>query len=240
MRRFNTFAIAGLAALGLTTAACERRSPTADTQGRGYVETRDPSVASETRTETTTTTETETDLDRQPVAGTETTTPMPSDTAAAPSTAPSTGMVAHDSDTAAGAGDIHWVSEDGERTTISDSTLVTRIQQKLKAEGVYDGPTDGRASAETTAALREYQAKRGLPQTGSIDERTASALELEWDKMKVSGSTAGERLDTAGSEMKEGAKELGRDLKGEAHKAGENIEEGAKDVRDFVDDKTTR
>jgi hypothetical protein len=243
MKKFHTFAVAGLAALGLTTAACERRAPTADTQGRGTVESRDPSAPATT---TTTRTEVETDVNRQPVSGTDTTTPAPSGSPAAPSTA--TGSTPYDT-TGMATGtstDIYWVSDDGQRTVISDSMLVTKIQQKLKEAGVYQGETDGRTSAELGPALRQFQAKRGLPQTGVVDERTADAMDVEWDKVQVSGSTAGERLDTAGrdieagaTEMKEGAKELGRDLRDEAKQAGENMEEGAKDVKDFVDpDKT--
>ena len=46
------------------------------------------------------------------------------------------------------------------------------IQERLKAEGVYAGPVDGEVNAQTEAALRAYQQKRGIPVSGAADEAT--------------------------------------------------------------------
>jgi peptidoglycan hydrolase-like protein with peptidoglycan-binding domain len=53
------------------------------------------------------------------------------------------------------------------------------VQECLKAEGVYAGPTDGEMNAQTEAALRAYQAKQGIPASGAADEATLKQLQLE-------------------------------------------------------------
>jgi peptidoglycan hydrolase-like protein with peptidoglycan-binding domain len=44
---------------------------------------------------------------------------------------------------------------------------------------VYAGPIDGEVNAQTEAALRAYQQKRGLPVSGAADEATLKQLQLE-------------------------------------------------------------
>ena len=52
------------------------------------------------------------------------------------------------------------------------------VQQRLQAEGVYDGPVDGEMNAQTEAALRQYQQKQGLPASGTVDEETLRQLQI--------------------------------------------------------------
>jgi peptidoglycan hydrolase-like protein with peptidoglycan-binding domain len=52
------------------------------------------------------------------------------------------------------------------------------VQQRLQAEGVYAGPVDGELNAQTEAALRQYQQKRGLPASGAPDEATLKELQI--------------------------------------------------------------
>jgi peptidoglycan hydrolase-like protein with peptidoglycan-binding domain len=52
------------------------------------------------------------------------------------------------------------------------------VQERLQAEGVYAGPVDGELNAQTEAALRHYQEKRGIPTTGAVDEATLQELQL--------------------------------------------------------------
>jgi len=52
------------------------------------------------------------------------------------------------------------------------------VQQRLQAEGVYAGPLDGELTAQTEAALRQYQAKQGLPVSGAADEATLQRLQI--------------------------------------------------------------
>ena len=53
------------------------------------------------------------------------------------------------------------------------------VQERLKAEGVYAGATDGEMNAQTEEALRAYQAKQGIPVSGAADEATLKQLQLE-------------------------------------------------------------
>jgi hypothetical protein len=64
----------------------------------------------------------------------------------------------------------------------------------LKQEGFDPGPIDGTLGSQTRAALRQYQAKRGLPVTGLPDEATQKALgvQTQTDKEQKRDTTAHE------------------------------------------------
>jgi rare lipoprotein A len=49
---------------------------------------------------------------------------------------------------------------------------VKQAQEALKMEGFHPGPVDGVVGPRTTRALRAYQAREGVPQTGVLDEAT--------------------------------------------------------------------
>jgi peptidoglycan hydrolase-like protein with peptidoglycan-binding domain len=53
---------------------------------------------------------------------------------------------------------------------------IRRLQARLKAEGFYVGPIDGIFNPQIEAALREYQKKNGLSQTGLRDKTTRTPL----------------------------------------------------------------
>lgn len=50
-------------------------------------------------------------------------------------------------------------------------------QKRLKAAGMYNGKIDGIAGPKTTAAVKAFQAKYGLEESGKLDERTRLTLE---------------------------------------------------------------
>jgi peptidoglycan lytic transglycosylase B len=64
-----------------------------------------------------------------------------------------------------------------QRQTISKDNIKL-IQERLTAEGVYAGPVDGELNAQTEAALRQYQQKRGIPVSGAADEETLKQLQI--------------------------------------------------------------
>src|SRR5579883_3147930 len=66
---------------------------------------------------------------------------------------------------------------------------VKQAQQKLKDDGDYKGAIDGKAGPQTMAALKEFQQKNGLSQTGKLDEQTADKLGLS-SMSEGSGSSA--------------------------------------------------
>ncbi len=63
------------------------------------------------------------------------------------------------------------------RTTRSDST-VKRAQEALHAAGYSVGVPDGVAGTRTVAAIRKFQADKGLPVSGTLDDQTLNALGL--------------------------------------------------------------
>jgi uncharacterized surface protein with fasciclin (FAS1) repeats/ABC-type branched-subunit amino acid transport system substrate-binding protein len=56
------------------------------------------------------------------------------------------------------------------------SLSISQLQVELQELGYYSGPIDGRYSAETIAAVRAFQARLGVPQTGLLDATTLRAI----------------------------------------------------------------
>ncbi|HKR54290.1 MAG TPA: peptidoglycan-binding domain-containing protein [Chthoniobacterales bacterium] len=61
------------------------------------------------------------------------------------------------------------------QATRADST-VQEAQQELKEQGYYFGQISGEKDADTTAAIRRFQIRSGLPITGELDEQTLRTL----------------------------------------------------------------
>ena len=53
---------------------------------------------------------------------------------------------------------------------------LTGVQARLKGLGYYRGAVDGAASPELTEAIKKFQAKMGVEETGEMDGATQSAL----------------------------------------------------------------
>lgn len=56
---------------------------------------------------------------------------------------------------------------------------VRAAQQALKDKGMDPGPVDGMMGPKTKAALRDYQKKEGLKETGRLDAETMAKLGVE-------------------------------------------------------------
>lgn len=56
---------------------------------------------------------------------------------------------------------------------------VREAQELLRAAGFDPGPIDGMLGQKTRTALRRYQLKHGLPETGELDELTRKSLGLQ-------------------------------------------------------------
>ena len=52
----------------------------------------------------------------------------------------------------------------------SNPTLVRSAQQALKQKGYDVGSVDGQLGPSTESALRQFQQKEGLPQSGNLDQ----------------------------------------------------------------------
>jgi hypothetical protein len=53
---------------------------------------------------------------------------------------------------------------------------IRQAQRQLQEEGFAPGKIDGMLGTQTRMALQQYQAKRGLPRTGALDDATSRAL----------------------------------------------------------------
>jgi peptidoglycan hydrolase-like protein with peptidoglycan-binding domain len=60
-------------------------------------------------------------------------------------------------------------------------------QERLKAEGFDPGPANGILNPQTETALRQYQEKRGIPVSGSLDEATLRELQLTLPPSGIGG-----------------------------------------------------
>jgi peptidoglycan hydrolase-like protein with peptidoglycan-binding domain len=65
-----------------------------------------------------------------------------------------------------------------EQKQLLSNDNIKLLQERLKAEGVYAGPMDGTLNAQTEAALRQYQEKKGIPVSGAADEATLRELQI--------------------------------------------------------------
>jgi len=53
-----------------------------------------------------------------------------------------------------------------------------QVQERLQAAGFAPGPLDGRLGPQTRTALRQYQQRKGLRVTGTLDTQTLEALRI--------------------------------------------------------------
>ena len=67
------------------------------------------------------------------------------------------------------------------QSTLSDTAVpesqVKQAQQQLKSAGLYKGAVDGKMGSDTQQAIEQFQQKHGLPATGTLDEKTMTALQ---------------------------------------------------------------
>jgi peptidoglycan hydrolase-like protein with peptidoglycan-binding domain len=74
--------------------------------------------------------------------------------------------------------------------------LIRAAQQQLKYSGLYDGSVDGKMGSETQRALRQFQQRHGLRQSGALDGRTMTALQGDTGQV---GSSLAPRGQPSGS-----------------------------------------
>ena len=67
---------------------------------------------------------------------------------------------------------------------VKPSASIKALQQKLGELNYYEGPIDGIAGPQTTAAIKYLQRDAHLPQTGVMNQATTNAM----NKMLISGN----------------------------------------------------
>jgi len=94
---------------------------------------------------------------------------------------------------------------DTPRAMTASEILITAAQQQLKFSGLYDGSVDGKMSSETQRALRQFQQQHGLRQTGTLDEKTYTALQGDGGQVGSSRAPGGQPSTAAGSDHTSGS-----------------------------------
>jgi hypothetical protein len=232
MSILKKISITSLALVSFAVLGCEKRETRTETTST----TTTTPAATETDTMATTDRVPEPLDERQPVAGHESTVPSGSET---PTTASETPTITTTTS------DIYVVRQDGTRTMLHDTVIITDLQRKLSTDGVYQGATDGQTSPELSASIREYQRKHELEQTGTLDRSTAEKLGMKWDQftsaVKEGASDLGSDVKRvsgeAADDVKAGATELGRDIKEGTSDTARELKEGAAKVEDRLDTK---
>ena len=83
--------------------------------------------------------------------------------------------------------------------------LITAAQQQLKFSGLYSGSVDGKMGSETQRALRQFQQQHGLRQSGTLDEKTYTALQADTGQVGSSLAPGGQPSGAAGSDYTSGS-----------------------------------
>ena len=58
----------------------------------------------------------------------------------------------------------------------SKSDKVSKIQSRLKSWGYFSGPVTGYYGTQTTEAIKKFQKKHGLPESGQADDKTLTLI----------------------------------------------------------------
>lgn len=66
-----------------------------------------------------------------------------------------------------------------------DERQIRQIQQALNKKGFHAGNADGTWGEETRQAVRNFQKAQDIKQTGQLDERTVSALGVQFDQASL-------------------------------------------------------
>ncbi len=107
------------------------------------------------------------------------------------------------------------------------SEEIKAIQLRLTERGFYSGTADGVMGPETVSALRRFQEKNGLDDSGEPDERTLEKLGLEKDKEKGLIARMGGGMKTAGLAVEKGVVTAGQTVGHAGQVAGQKTAEGA-------------
>jgi hypothetical protein len=93
------------------------------------------------------------------------------------------GMGAEEAATPAAAQETHATADTAvSSAALSTDNLTQTVQKYLKALGYDPGNTDGEANMQTSIAISQFQAEKGLPVTGEVTPQLAGILAAEVDK----------------------------------------------------------
>ena len=74
---------------------------------------------------------------------------------------------------------------------------IQQAQQQLRAQGLYNGSIDGQLGPEMRTALKQFQQRNGLPQTGTLDQQTSARLSQSSNNLSPTPTSGSTMPDTA-------------------------------------------
>ncbi|MEZ5361299.1 MAG: peptidoglycan-binding domain-containing protein [Bryobacterales bacterium] len=107
---------------------------------------------------------------------------------------------------------------------------IRRAQKKLQKQGLYNGSVDGIAGPETMEAVKAYQRKEGLPETGYLDAKTLDEMDI-----KVRNHTDRNALEKAAHATEEGVRKGGEATGKGIHAAGRGTHSTGEPVDNAMD-----
>jgi len=90
----------------------------------------------------------------------------------------------------------------GQQGTMQNGQLtspanIQQAQQQLRAQGLYNGSIDSQLGPEMRTALKQFQQRNGLPQTGTLDQQTSARLSQSSNNLSPTPTSGSTMPDTA-------------------------------------------
>jgi peptidoglycan hydrolase-like protein with peptidoglycan-binding domain len=104
--------------------------------------------------------------------------------------------------TGASPGMTPGAASNGQQGTMQNGQLtspanIQQAQQQLRSQGLYNGAIDGQLGPEMRTALKQFQQRNGLPQTGALDQQTSARLSQSSNNMSPTPTSGSTMPDTA-------------------------------------------
>lgn len=103
----------------------------------------------------------------------------------------------------------------------STGSLVKEVQRRLKDWGYYNGAVDGKYGQMTINAVKSFQQRHGLSQTGTVNEKTAEKLGVSlsgWTPSSSSSSSSSSKSTGTSGDMYLMAQCIYGEARGEPYK----------------------
>ncbi|MCB9383252.1 MAG: peptidoglycan-binding protein [Bryobacterales bacterium] len=112
----------------------------------------------------------------------------------------------------------------------AQAATIRRAQKKLQKQGLYQGPVDGVAGPETMDAVKAFQRKEGLPETGYLDAKTLDEMDVKV-KSHADRNTLEKAAHATGEGVRKGGEATGKGI----HAAGRGTHASGEPVDNAVD-----
>ena len=85
----------------------------------------------------------------------------------------------------------------GQNGQLASPVNIQQAQQQLRTQGLYNGAIDGQLGPEMKTAIKQFQQRNGLPQTGMLDQQTSARLSQSGNNNLSPTPTSGSTMPSA-------------------------------------------